>query len=91
MNFFKWRISVKVKRLDAKEKVIFLANELVKAVQEDGKQFMLPRLSKGFGEFTVYIHCNGTDDPLLRIESILRHWRIDGKLDFKILEEEVND
>ena len=60
-KFWKWRISIKIKSLDAEKKIGFLANALISAMQEAGKQVALPNVAEGFGSLTVTVHKIGTE------------------------------
>ena len=61
-KFWLWRINIKISKLGGEKKIEFLANELIKAMQESGKQVALPKIADGFGSITVGVHRVGTKD-----------------------------
>jgi hypothetical protein len=60
-KLWKWRISIKIKSLDAEKKISFLANALISSMQEAGNQIALPDISEGFGSLTVSVHNVGKE------------------------------
>lgn len=38
MKFFKWQITTKIKRLDADERILYLANKLIKEIKDSGRE-----------------------------------------------------
>jgi hypothetical protein len=67
VKFFKWNIETKIKRLDGPDRIVFLANKLIKEINAQGRSIMNPSISTGFGNLNIYIHWYGTDNPILQI------------------------
>lgn len=74
-KFWKLRIFIKIKRLDAEQKIGFLANALISAMQEAGNQVALPDIAEGFGSLTIAVHRMGTEKATGHIDyqSASRH------------------
>ena len=70
--------------MDGEDKVKFLANELVKAVQQSGKSIMHPTISSGFGSIDINAHRLDKSDPVLIIENVSNKWSISTKPTFKV-------
>jgi len=85
-KFFIWQIDFKTKKLDEDEKIKFLANELLKAVQASGRIIAHPEISKGFGSVDVAVHNFGTKDADLRVQCVTNRWEVKTKPTFKTLE-----
>lgn len=85
-KFFKWRIQIKTQNLGAEEKVRFLANELIKSIQDCGYSIQQSTIDKKFGTVDINIYKYGTPDEVLRIENMANKWSIEGKINFKMLE-----
>ena len=61
-KFWKWRISIKIERMDGEKKIEFLANALISAMHEAGNQVALPYISEGFGSIDIHVHRVGKED-----------------------------
>jgi hypothetical protein len=61
-KFWKWRISIKINRLDGEKKIAFLANTLISAMQEAGKQVALPDIGEGYGSIGISVHRIGKEN-----------------------------
>ena len=85
-KLFKRHITAKVEKLGQEEKTKFLLNELIIAIQKDGKSFADPNISDDFGSASIWIHCMGTPNSELVIEKVGK-WRISTKPTFKLMEE----
>lgn len=81
-----WRINSKVEKLDSDERIIFLANELIKEIQDSGKSVSNPLISNGFGSVDIYLHNFDKGSPSLVVENIINGWRITGIPTIKTLE-----
>jgi hypothetical protein len=55
------------KKLTGEEKIISLANKLVKAINEQGLSIMNPDIFAGFGGLDILIHRYDTDNPTLLV------------------------
>ena len=63
-EFWKWRISVRTKRVDSEKKIAFLANALIKAMQDAGNQVALPDINNGYGSVDICLHRIGAPDAV---------------------------
>ena len=61
-KIWKWKIDFNVSRMDADEKIGYLANELIKAMQGAGKQVALPDINEGFGSIDINVHRIGKEN-----------------------------
>jgi hypothetical protein len=81
-KFFIWRVTVKAGRLDGEDKVKFLLNELLKAIQSTGKQ--LVRESDGFGSLSIWMHNFGTDKAFVTVDNVADGFKIETKPNFNV-------
>lgn len=82
-KFWKWRITFKANRLDADERIGFLANELIKAIKESGRTIAHPEIAKDFGSLDINVHWLGKDKAAMYVENIQNHWKVEAKPTFK--------
>ena len=61
------------------EKIIELANQIVVELKNSGRNVGLEYIGKGYGSFDITINFLGTEHELLRVESIINNWRVEGK------------
>jgi len=83
MKFWKWKIDIKTKRLDADERIAYLANELIKELKASGRSIALPGIDEGFGSFDITIYNLGTEDESMSVKSIINNWQVEVKPTFK--------
>lgn len=82
IKFFIWQLELKTKKLNSKEKIEIMLNELVKEIQVDGN--MAVRKTDGFGSATIWIHNANTEKAVIEIEHI-NDWKYSTKPNFKVL------
>jgi hypothetical protein len=58
------------KKHEGKDKIISLANRLIKAINEQGLSVMNPDISKGFGAFDINVHNYGTNTAIVEVNKI---------------------
>ena len=80
-KFFKWRVELKVSKLDSDARILYLANELLKEAQLSNKAVGMPDVSNDYGNVNLSVYDIGTDYAVLRVGN--RKWEISGKPDFK--------
>ena len=68
MKFFKWMIELKIKRLDGKDRIIYLTNKLIHEINGQGHSVMDPQIAKGFGNLNIWIHNYGKENQELKVE-----------------------
>ena len=83
LKFWKWRIEVKTKRLDADEKIGYLANEIIKAIKTSGRSIECPKISEGLGSVDIVVHNLGAENENLRVQNLINKWEIKTKPTFK--------
>lgn len=83
LKFWKWRLELKIKRLDADEKIGYLANELIKALIESGRSIAHPEVSKDFGSVDISVHNLGAENEVLIVYDLLNKWETKTKPTFK--------
>lgn len=87
MRFFKWIIQTKMKRVDGDERIIYLANELLKAITAQGYCI---RSQGNFGHVDIWSHFIGTDNEMY-LDSMAnareQKWRVAGKLTANLIPE----
>jgi hypothetical protein len=76
MKFWKWLIEIKIKRLDAKERVVYLTNKILHELQNGGYDLKNNHTSG----FDVIIYSLG--DGI--IQNICNNWRIGFQPEIKI-------
>ena len=88
LKLFQWRISVKIEKLNEEEKAKYLLCELIKAVQNSGKSFHKPKISKDFGSATLYFHNMDNSNASVTLECGCGNddWKIEIKPNFKFRE-----
>lgn len=85
------RLKKKITLLVGKEKVGFLANELIKAIQDCGYSLEIPKVEKNYASFGVTVFRYGQYDAELAIYCISNGWDIRAKPTFKLLENKECD
>jgi hypothetical protein len=83
MRLFKWLIQLKIKRLDGDQRIIYLANELLRAITAQG---YCVRSQGNFGHVDIFIHNIGTQNDLI-VETITNRWFARGKLEAPLVPE----
>lgn len=66
-KFWKWKIDIKIKKLNADEKIGYLANEIIKEMIASGRKVESCN-SKGHGYVPIWIHHLGMEDAKIEIE-----------------------
>jgi len=85
MRFFKWLINFKIKDLTAEEKVIYLANQLVKQYQKAGYDARTVCNQETCGCIDIWIHNYNSEKCFIKVENgNIRESDIRGKLTTKI-------
>jgi len=84
-KFFLWRIKIKTNKLGAEGKAKFLANELIKSIQDCGYSIQNADINKQFGTLNISVHGYGNDDAELKIYNSPMGWSIKTKPNFKML------
>lgn len=85
-KLYQGKIKSKTSRLNTEEKVKYLANELIKSIEQSGKSILLPSIHEGYGSLDIDIFNNGTDKAELSVMSILNGWEITTKPNFTLKE-----
>lgn len=83
LKFWKWRLDLKTKRLDADEKIGYLANELIKQLKASGRSIAHPCINKGFGSVDISVYNLGTKYESLAVFDLINKWEIKTKPTFK--------
>jgi hypothetical protein len=81
MKFWKWEMNIKTKRLNADERIGFLANALIKELKASGRSIEDSHISEGFGSLDIYVHRLNTEDASMNIENTGK-WRVEVKPTF---------
>ena len=82
-KFWLWKITFKANRLDADEKVGYLANELIKTLKASGRTIAHPEISEGFGSIDIIVHSLGENDEKVYIKNVTNGWSVTAKPTFK--------
>lgn len=85
VKFFIWLIEIKTKKLNSKDKIVYLLNELLKALQETGELHV--RKSDGFGSANIWIHNANKESEIIVLEDAIRGWKYETKPTFLIKQE----
>jgi hypothetical protein len=67
------------KKLTGEEKIISLANKLIKTINEQGVSVMRPDIAPDFGHVDIWIHEYGTEKSSVQITGIVNGWVFKGK------------
>ena len=81
-KFWSSKISKKTK-LNANEKIGYLANQLIMELKASGRSIALPGIGKGFGSFDISIYNLGTEDESMSVKSLINNWQVEVKPTFK--------
>lgn len=81
---------VKTPELKGEERVKFLMNELVKAIQECGHSLHTPIVSEDYASMYIAVHHYGSENAVIYAENGLNGWQIRTKPTFKLLEVDSN-
>lgn len=89
MKLFKWWIELKIKRLDANQRCLYLANRLVEEVQRAGNDVTFEHPSIPEGHACIDVSCLRTKEEsseltISNITNPTKKWEIRGKLTAKI-------
>ncbi len=79
MKFWKWLIEIKIKRLDVKDRIAYLANKMLNELQSNG--YKLKSTSQISG-FDVNVYNSGAGS----IQNILGRWEIEFTPEIEIKE-----
>jgi hypothetical protein len=82
-KFWLWRITFKANKLDADERISFLANELIKAIKESGRTIAHPEIANDYGSLDINAHWIGTEKAVVYVENIQNKWKVTAKPTFK--------
>ena len=70
MKIFKWFVELKIKRLDGKDRIIYLTNKLIKEINGQGHSIMDTQIASGFGNIDIWLHNYGKDNQELKVEKM---------------------
>lgn len=86
MRLFKWIIQAKIKRIDGDERIIYLANELLKAITAQG---YCVRSQKDFAHVDISAYQIGTVNDLnvWSLGNARQKWEVAGKLTAPLIPE----
>jgi hypothetical protein len=76
MKFFKWKIETKIKRLDANERIVYLANQLLQEVENAGVSPRTTTAPDTLLNLDITVFRYGTDSDLT-VHSMRNSW-LDG-------------
>lgn len=79
MKFFKWQINLKIKRLDADERILYLANKLIKEIGASGRDMKFEK----DGKIVIPISCDikvydHYSPARLSVQHIINGWEVHG-------------
>lgn len=77
-KFWLWKISNKAKKLNADEKIAYLANELIKTLRDSGRSI---ERDPDFGNLTIWVHNLTNEKSSVELES--NNWRFKTKPTFE--------
>lgn len=83
LKFWKWKIEVKTKRLDADEKIGYLANELIKELKASGRSIQCNENDKEFGSLLIWVHRLGKENATMDLQNCPNGWSFKTKPTFK--------
>ena len=66
-KFWRWRVRIKVEKLECDAKIEYLANELIRAMQDSGRQVAMPEISTGYGSVDINVYNMNTEKESGRI------------------------
>ena len=81
MKFWKWQLQIKIKRLDADERIAYLANELIKELKSSGRSIQCYDSNKDFGNLDIWVHHLTNKDSYLELTN--SDWSFKTKPTFK--------
>jgi hypothetical protein len=79
VKFFKWRIDLKIKRLDADQRILFLAGALIKEIKNSGRDMSFKQGGKVVMPVTldIYVH-NSCTPTRLSVQNSHNDWEVHG-------------
>ncbi len=83
LKFWKWKIEVKTKRLDADEKIGYLANELIKELKVSGRSIQCNENDKGFGNLDIWVYDLGKENAIMDLQRSPNGWSFKTKPTFE--------
>jgi len=83
LKFWKWKLEIKTKRLDADEKIGYLANELIKELKASGRSIQCNEGNKGFGVLMIWVFNLGKENGKIEIQCNSNSWKVKTKPTFK--------
>jgi hypothetical protein len=69
MKFFKWQIETKIKRLDANDRIVYLANQLLQEVENAGVSPRTITSPETYLNLEINVHRYDTDQNELTVRS----------------------